>query len=114
MLAFSNQAVEAFLAGDADTKRTVLRLAGSNPRLTDRNLSIEAAKPLQMVRDLPAVLERCGLRNDVRTGGAQDGLKAWRASWSDSDVRDAISDIDEALDVLTRRKPAGQRLVERH
>ncbi|MGO8737133.1 MAG: recombinase family protein [Terriglobia bacterium] len=47
LISFSSRAVSWFQAGDARIKRLVLAIAGSNPQLKDKKLSIDARKPFR-------------------------------------------------------------------
>jgi hypothetical protein len=100
VLAFSKMAVRAFSTGDANRKRRIVRLTGSNPRLTDGKLSVEAAKPFRLIAEMPTVLERCGFRNDVRTVEAQDGLKPWLDAWRDEELETAGRKMREVLEAV--------------
>ncbi len=55
-----NQAETRFAAGDADEKRYLLATLGSNPRLQDGQLLIEAQKPFAPFLDRPATASLCG------------------------------------------------------
>jgi hypothetical protein len=46
LFSFGNRAVDWFNIGDHDIQRQIVRATGSNPVLRDKNLSIEAKKPL--------------------------------------------------------------------
>jgi site-specific DNA recombinase len=54
LLRASNQAADWFLRADADEKRMILKLVGSNPTLMDKKLSIQAAIPFVEVAKLNA------------------------------------------------------------
>ena len=73
-------------------------MTGSNPRLTDGKLSIEAAKPFRLIAEMPTVLERCGFGNDVRTLAAQDGQNAWLDSWRHEDLEAAGREMRQVLE----------------
>ncbi|HEY4321944.1 MAG TPA: recombinase family protein [Gemmatimonadales bacterium] len=64
---FSNRAVECFSRGAQDVRRLILELVGSNLTLTDRILSIEAAKPFRVCENISPYLVLCGWEKDVRT-----------------------------------------------
>jgi site-specific DNA recombinase len=66
MISFSKCAVPWLLAGDTETKRTILRTVGSNLTLLDKTLSICAAKPFQAMADIEAIPSRCARLNEVR------------------------------------------------
>lgn len=67
LVSFSNRAVLWFLEGNHEVKRLVLSVAGLNPTLADRKLSIDARKPFLnacATANIPAVWN---IVKDVRT-----------------------------------------------
>jgi DNA invertase Pin-like site-specific DNA recombinase len=52
LISFNNQAVEFFAKGSREDKRMILQTACSNPTLRGRILSIEAAKPFVLMREI--------------------------------------------------------------
>lgn len=67
VVSVSKFAAEWFQAGDDTARREIVEIAGSNFRLEDKKLSIEAAKPFAAIADLGPILVGCGLGHDVRT-----------------------------------------------
>jgi DNA invertase Pin-like site-specific DNA recombinase len=67
LISFCDRAVDCFRAGDAHGKRRVVETAGSNPRLRDGILSIEARKPFRQWSKSASIPEMCALEHDVRT-----------------------------------------------
>ncbi len=47
---FAESACDSFTNGDASTKRDIFVFTGSNPKLTNKKLRIEAQKPLERIR----------------------------------------------------------------
>jgi len=66
-VSFSTYASEQFQAGPDNLKRLIVRAAGSNLRLVDGNLCVEAAKWLAQVSLLFKCPTRLGLRDEVQT-----------------------------------------------
>ena len=67
LVSFCNRAVDCFRSGDDNTKRRILETVGSNPRLTDGILSIEAKKPFRQWSDASSIREMRAVVDDVRT-----------------------------------------------
>jgi hypothetical protein len=66
-ISFSSRAVSCFKAGDAQLKRLILEIAGSNLTLDSKILRIEARKPFRWVEGTNKNLTLCGFVEDVRT-----------------------------------------------
>jgi DNA invertase Pin-like site-specific DNA recombinase/uncharacterized protein YwgA len=64
---FSNRAVFWLTHGAPDEKRLILSTVGSNLTLKAKELSIDAKKPFQMLRDRGSVSDWWRIVNDVRT-----------------------------------------------
>lgn len=60
-VSFNRRAVEWFRAGDAPLKRLILTTVGSNLRLTDKKLSVEARKPFRQRHGTDRNLTSCGM-----------------------------------------------------
>lgn len=67
LISFSNKAAELFQRGDPATKRRIVQTVGSNPRLKNGILSIEARKPFRRWSKKSPIPERCAFLDDVRT-----------------------------------------------
>ena len=88
LFALSNEAVKWFLMGNGRARRELLKIVGSNPVLTDRKLSIEAAKPLQLIRYLQANSLQWRELNAIQTPAAPKSLQRWLRrvrDWSATD-----------------------------
>ena len=72
LISFSNQAVSWFDEGDATERRLIFEIAGSNPTLMERKLSIEATSPLQAVPKRTDLLSLCGFVEAIETDLAND------------------------------------------
>lgn len=68
LLRVSNQAADWFSGTNGDGKRTILKLAGSNLTLTDKKLSIQAAKPFVEVAKMNACPSLLADWDENRTG----------------------------------------------
>jgi hypothetical protein len=66
-LTFSIRAAKWFREGDHATKRQILEIAGSNPVLEDRKLSIEAGSLFRRWRKVNKITELRAVVQDVRT-----------------------------------------------
>jgi site-specific DNA recombinase len=66
-ISFSTMAVEWFRHGDDDVRRLIVQVVGSNPRLRDKKLSIEAAFPFTKAPPSRRFLQRCSYIKEVRT-----------------------------------------------
>jgi DNA invertase Pin-like site-specific DNA recombinase len=64
---FCSRATELFQRADMPTKRLIVATVGSNPRLTDRKLSIEARQPFRIGIDGAPVSRLLGFRDAIRT-----------------------------------------------
>lgn len=64
---FSNRAVDWFRDGDLSTRRLILETVGSNPKLTDKILNIEAAKPFVTDPNIPEKTRLLAIVDNVRT-----------------------------------------------
>lgn len=67
LISFSNQAVDWFEAGDEAARRLIVETVGSNLSLTDKRLSIEAAKPFSLMAEISECLSQRGVDDNVRT-----------------------------------------------
>ena len=67
LISFRNRAVDWFRAGDNDTKRTILRIVGSNPVLEDKKLSVEAKRPFHIDLQMLSHLKLRAARDEIRT-----------------------------------------------
>jgi DNA invertase Pin-like site-specific DNA recombinase len=74
-ISLSNRAISWFTAADAETKRLILEITGSNLLLKDKKLLIEAAKPFRRGGIKPSFSQRCPLVDDVRTFFADPGFE---------------------------------------
>jgi hypothetical protein len=69
---FSILAADWFRDGDDSIKRTILKIAGSNPILTDQILTIDAAKLFRKCENVASIPTLLGVVHDVRTLAATD------------------------------------------
>jgi hypothetical protein len=67
LISFRNRAVEWFRAGDIDTKRHIFRIAGSNPTLKDKMLSVQAKRPFLVGNQIGSSSQLLAVRDEVRT-----------------------------------------------
>lgn len=67
LVAFSKEAASRFQTGSPDEKRLILQIVGSNPRLQDRELKIDAAKPFRRWSKTPTSVEMRAFVHEVRT-----------------------------------------------
>ena len=71
----------SFREGDAALKRDLVRIVGSNPTLKGRKLSIQAAKPFQLLAEMGGIPSRLGYSGGVRIRRRPDDtLRAFIAS----------------------------------
>lgn len=67
VVSFSNQAVDCFRRADPHTQREMIKILGSNPVLSNKKLSIQAAKPFRFIATIRSNLSGRRECNDVRT-----------------------------------------------
>jgi len=67
---FVFQVATLFEQGDFAVRRTVIETVGSNPLLTGKKLSIQAAKPFTWVAEITKFRQRCGVVDGDRTPAA--------------------------------------------
>lgn len=67
LVEFSKVAVPRFKAGTPQEKRFILQILGSNPRLQDRELKIDAAKPFRRWSKTPTSGDLRAFLQEVRT-----------------------------------------------
>jgi hypothetical protein len=67
LVSFSNRAVSWFSEGDLEIKRLILVVAGLNPTLLGRQLSIDARKPFRRWSKTPKIPAMSSILDDVRT-----------------------------------------------
>lgn len=113
LLSFNKYAVDWFAQGTPALKREIVNLVGSNPTLTGKKLSIQAAKPFQLTLEMASALLLCDLSNDVRTNSLNallEELRVWSNPQTDA-VKTFIADVGgvcavrvraQVLDVLHR------------
>jgi hypothetical protein len=65
LLSFVNRAAEWFLRGNANTKRLILQVTGSNPTMRDKIFNAEAKKPFRRLGPTTSVVELCTIVKDV-------------------------------------------------
>ena len=70
LISFCNDAADLFLDADARTKRLILKIAGSNPTLMGKKLSIQAAKPFLPLLEMATCPRLLAGVEDVRTKDA--------------------------------------------
>lgn len=70
---FAHRARQWFLAGDLETKRTILDALGSNLVLRDKKLTIEARTPFRLIEDGLAMVSAESLWFEPRKVGADKG-----------------------------------------
>ncbi len=75
LVAFSKIAASRFRAGTPDEKRVIVEILGSNPRLQDRELRIDAAKPFRRWSTSPTSGDLRAFVHDVRTFVADPNVK---------------------------------------
>ncbi len=79
-LEFRNQAVSLFKKGDHETKRLILRTAGSNPKIMDRKLTIQAEKPFFTIPNSNGIPELRGVIKDFRKWNGENRADVVNAS----------------------------------
>ncbi len=67
LISFSRRAIAWFSAGDWETKRLIFEAIGSNPRLEDKILKLQAKKPFRNVSNVSTFLQLRGVRENIRT-----------------------------------------------
>jgi site-specific DNA recombinase len=67
LISFSNSVASRFESGNAEAKRLILEIVGSNFRLTDEILSIDAVQPFRLWSGTPSSTHWCATVEDVRT-----------------------------------------------
>jgi DNA invertase Pin-like site-specific DNA recombinase len=67
LILFRTRAIQWFREGDDDTKRLIFEIAGSNPLLKDKIVSIEAKKPLRFALTTTSFPQLRAVREDIRT-----------------------------------------------
>jgi hypothetical protein len=67
MISFSKCAIPWLLAGDEETKRTIVRTVGSNPTLVDKKLNIGKAKPFVAISETEQIPNWGARLSEVRT-----------------------------------------------
>jgi DNA invertase Pin-like site-specific DNA recombinase len=72
LILFSNSAVFRFRNGNMQQKRLILETVGSNSRLTNGKLSVEAVKPFIRACENYSHPSRCAIGDDVLTYAKQD------------------------------------------
>jgi hypothetical protein len=70
LLAFSKIAASRFREGTPEGKRVIVEILGSNPRLRDRELKIDAAKPFRRWSQTPTNTDLRAFLHEVRTFAA--------------------------------------------
>jgi site-specific DNA recombinase len=75
VLSFRNRAVEWFQTGNAQTKKLILEIVGSNLSLKGKILNIEATKPFSWGSQIPTNNNQLGDVDDVRTFLAPEGSR---------------------------------------
>jgi len=82
LIQFNKDAASRFRAGAPHEKRLILGILGSNPRLRDRELKIDVAKPFRRWSGTATISDLRAFVHDVRTFGAdpanQDQIDAIR------------------------------------
>ncbi|HEX4826352.1 MAG TPA: recombinase family protein [Candidatus Polarisedimenticolaceae bacterium] len=76
VISFSTHAVSQFVAAGDTTKRAIIDIVGSNPRLTDKTVLIEAKKPFRQWTGTASIPDWWAFVEDVRTFAAQN-REAW-------------------------------------
>jgi hypothetical protein len=72
VISFSNRAADWFAVGDATTKRKIFETTCSNPALSGKILSVEAAKPFSVAAQYASRPSRRGVIEEVRTQTPQE------------------------------------------
>ncbi len=67
IVSFNKEAASRFKRGGPDEKRLILQILGSNPRLRDRELKIDAAKPFRRWSTAPTSGDMRAFLHEVRT-----------------------------------------------
>jgi hypothetical protein len=67
LVLFRSRAIEWFRAGDDETKRTILKIVGSNLTLKDKKLNLEAKEPFRRMPENDTEHEMRRWKSDVRT-----------------------------------------------
>jgi site-specific DNA recombinase len=71
VVSFSNRAAFCFTEGDAQTRRSILSMVGSNLTLMDRKLNIDAKKPFRRWTETASLSDLRATLKDVRTFSAE-------------------------------------------
>lgn len=101
LISFSNRAVSWFQAGDPRVKRLILKIAGSNPRLKDKQLSIDARKPFRYAFNSANCSLSWSIVKDVRT--------LWTAR--DHDLLDIVAGIQHLETLMESIRDPGSHPV---
>jgi site-specific DNA recombinase len=67
LVAFNKEAASRFRTGTPDEKRLILQIVGSNPKLQDRELKIDVAKPFRRWSETSTSSDLRAFVHDVRT-----------------------------------------------
>lgn len=70
LISFCNYAADLFQDADMRTKRLILKIAGSNPTLAGKKLSVQAAKPFRPLLEMATRPRLLASVDDVRTKDA--------------------------------------------
>jgi hypothetical protein len=81
LVLFRSRAIEWFRAGDDETKRTILKIVGSNLTLKDKKLNVEAKEPFRRMPE----------------NGTKEEMRRWQ-----SDVRKKLVNGDQELHEVLR------------
>jgi site-specific DNA recombinase len=113
LVAFSSQAAEWFQLGDEASKRLILKTAGSNPTVTAKKLSIEAANPLFVLSDFANCPRLLTAIDEARTGvllrAAKKGGRAIDAMSDRSEFRENLRELRERFDPKSLEKLLGAK-----
>jgi hypothetical protein len=90
LVLFSNRAVSWFLEGNHEIKRLILAVAGLNPTLDDRQLSIDAKQPFQRQSKVDDFRVGWSIVKDVRT--------RWRAH--DQELVETVAALRRLLEIV--------------
>ena len=111
LVAFSVLAADLFETGDDDDLRLLVKTASSNRTLTDKTVSIQAAKPFVEIRDFLACLTRRGRSDADRTlpkSCVQD-LRVRARALNETLLSDEYSEVLQRVTSLLERHEVRKR-----
>jgi len=107
---FNNYAADCFAQGDDELKRQIAKIAWSNPTLTNKILSVEAARWIALLQKLARCPFVRGRRDNLRTlpGGFEQRMRAAMEELNaDSSWQRGLRVLDELRTGEEYRTPSG-------